>query len=270
MQEGEEVPIKYVVPTASASESLNVGFEEFTPFDSFVIPIPEAVSSFYILSLVEKAGDYSNIVFTFFNQTTTISDQISIFYPDLNPAEYITNLSYSTGSEKYSYTSVASQLPTVFKKLDGQLLSISSTSNTVNVNASGDFQFVYANAYDDKNTNGNFESFSWTIYMDKSFISNVSVPTIPESIKQLYPELALHTFVFDYASLYKYSGVTDYKDWVKFIFSGPSHFNSKEILSKAKNFSTGGRVGTTRAGELYNRGDLTGRNSFRNKLKYGH
>lgn len=271
MTEGDQIPIKYEVPVAVAGESLEVDFADFDPFDSFVMPLPGAISSYFFLELVEKPGDYKNSINAFFYQPLTEPDQLTIFYPNLNPAEYITSLYQRTSSGTYYYTSASNQIPTAFKNLNAEVVSILSTPTSVSIGASGDYQFIYTNASDLTDTNGNVEVFDWNIYMDKDFKSNVSIPAIPENIKNLYPDVAAHAFAFDYVSVEKWAGVASYNDRVKLRFSGSSIYSvSKEQLSKARDFSSGGRLGGTSKLKQFNRGDLAKRELFKSKVRNNH
>jgi hypothetical protein len=260
MQDGGGFPIKYEVPVAASGGSVTVDFSAFTPVDSYMISIPGSLYSTFYLSLVRTPGDYNNTVYGFSSQQPSNPDRLTIFYPNLNPIEYIADLYYRTfEGYYYFYTVVGNQPPTVFKTLGAEPLSITSASNTIDIKATGDFQIAYANASDYTETNNNSVSFNWNMFMNKDFISNIRVPFIPDNILKRYPDIASYKVVFDYVTVEKYSGVGSYKDWVKLNFSSSSIYSvAKEIMAKGKYFTPGGRMHNVK--ERNFRRDFPGKN----------
>ena len=238
----EDLVLQYEAPSLMPGEVINLDISDFTPFDFINVPVEGATFSNYGLSYLLTPGDYDNTGFFNFEQDGN-PEAIEVFSPNLNPPEFIASLSYGNANESNSYTLVSAELPTEFKKLNGEITSFAVNGSEIEIGSIGNFNFLQARSSFFSITETLITDIDWSIF-DGPGTSLLKIPAIPDALLQLYPELAENEFVFDAASLSNYIGIDGYEEWVKLRFSESSLFSvAKDIRRKTQFFTpSGGKV----------------------------
>ena len=241
--EDDIAPQKFIVENALAGGTDVVHLSEFTPFDFHIVPVNGSISSNAEVSIIQRPGDYFNSE-RLSDVTQNIDpNQIKVFTADIQPTEFLTDLSYSTGIQAFFYTKADPQVATSFKKPNADITAFSVVGKNLSMEVSGEADHVrfIGNNFDEVT----FTDYTWVVFGPAGGKTQIQLPELPIEILNKYPDLENREFVFDVGSIRDYVGINGYDAWVDVRSSGKSEFNTaKEMLLMDEFFApSGGKVG---------------------------
>ena len=263
---GEGFPIKHEITEAIAGDTIELQVADFSPFDSKKIVLSGAIVNSFRLNYLTRPGDYVNTEFFFSHSKTSDADLLEVIFPDINPPEFLTFLSFDEGNLSHSYQTANKEPAGEFKLIDGSVMDFNFDGSKIQIESAGDFLYLSTSSVAfEIDEDFNSEVISWLINSPADATTTIPVPDIPAELLERYTELADHVFDFNSYSLLKATGVNGYEDWVKLRFSGQSTFSvaKEQFIKTGFGSSSGGRVAGESIREILD--DSDGMTKFRKR-----
>jgi hypothetical protein len=274
---GEPTPLYKMLHGLNVGETTNIDAAEFAPMQGVTIPSsPDANSTFSYVNATRTAGDWVNPKVIWYNYPFgggPMEYNYQQYYPGNQFPEYMSGMFESNGIQSDQYVVVGPTAASEFKRITGEVSSISATETELSIQATGDYDFVQLGVGLIL-TWGAYADFTFSVTLQNGDL-NYSLPQIPDELTSMFgfPALSSWNWPTQSISAYwaDYSGVSGYGEYFEETFRHADvvNFNdwtrhSTEYTSRSRSFltSSDARIGTARSSTRFYFG--------REKFKWGN